>query len=236
MNEKRRILVVDDETKILNVIKAYLEKEGFDVLTANDGEKAMELFNNIGFSLVILDLMLPKISGEKICAKLRTTSDVPIIMLTAKVEENDKIEGLSLGADDYVTKPFSPKELVLRVKALLRRSYKDSRPLAEKLIFNDGDLEVDIEKMVVKKKGVSVNFTTNEFKLLVALLTNPGQVFTREQLIQIAFGDDYEGFDRTIDTHIKNIRQKIEENLKFPEYILTVYGMGYKFGGNKICP
>lgn len=234
MNEKHKILVVDDEEKILSVIKAYLEKEGFDVHTASDGERAIELFNSMDFSLVILDLMLPKISGEEICAKLRTTSSIPIIMLTAKVEENDKIEGLSLGADDYVTKPFSPKELVLRVKALLRRSFKDSKPLAEKLIFNDGDLEVDIEKMMVKKKGVPVNFTTNEFKLLVALLTHTGQVFTRDQLIQIAFGDDYEGFDRTIDTHIKNIRQKIENNPKLPEYILTVYGMGYKFGGNQI--
>lgn len=236
MNEKHKILVVDDEEKILSVIKAYLEKEGFDVHTASDGERAIELFNSMDFSLVILDLMLPKISGEEICAKLRTTSSIPIIMLTAKVEENDKIEGLSLGADDYVTKPFSPKELVLRVKALLRRSFKDSKPLAEKLIFNDGDLEVDIEKMMVKKKGVPVNFTTNEFKLLVALLTHTGQVFTRDQLIQIAFGDDYEGFDRTIDTHIKNIRQKIENNPKLPEYILTVYGMGYKFGGNQIWP
>ncbi len=228
---KKKILVVEDEKNISNVIRAYLIKEGFDVITAPDGKIALELFKDEEFHLIILDLMLPKISGEEICTTIRATSDVPIIMLTAKVDEDSKIEGLSIGADDYVTKPFSPRELVSRVKALLRRSYRDSSPMAEKLTFNNGDLEVDIDKMIVRKNGKTIYLTSNEFKVLVSLLTRPGQVFSREQLIELAFGYDYDGFDRTIDTHIKNIRQKIENNPKNPSYILTIYGAGYKFGG-----
>lgn len=229
--DKVKILIVEDEKNISDIIKAYLIKEGFDVITAEDGKMALEMFNNEEVHLIILDLMLPKISGEQVCTNIRNISDIPIIMLTAKINEDDKIEGLSIGADDYVTKPFSPRELVSRVKALLRRSYRQSTPLAEKLIFNNGDLEIDIDKMVVRKKGTNVYLTSNEFKILVSLLTNPGQVFSREQLIELAFGYDYDGFDRTIDTHIKNIRQKIEDNPKEPVYINTVYGAGYKFGG-----
>lgn len=231
MSDIKTILVVDDEPKIVEVVEAYLKKEGFNVLTAEDGEKALKLFKNEVIHLVVLDLMLPKISGEEVCNRIRATSDVPIIMLTAKSEEDDKIEGLAIGADDYLTKPFSARELVGRVKALIRRSYRDSSPLADHLIFNNGDLEVDINKMKVKKDGEYVNLTTNEFKILIALLTNPGQIFSREQLVERAFGLDYEGFDRTIDSHIKNIRQKIEDNHKEPKYIITVYGMGYKFVG-----
>lgn len=229
MKDIKRILVVDDEPKIVEVVEAYLKREGFDVLTAMDGEKALKIFKDELIHLVVLDLMLPKISGEEVCKRIRATSDVPIIMLTAKVEEDNKIEGLAIGADDYLTKPFSARELVGRIKALIRRSYRDSSPLAEHMIFNNGDLEVDINKMKVKKGGKYINFTNNEFKILVALLTNPGQVFSREQLVEKAFGLDYEGFDRTIDTHMKNIRQKIEDDHKEPKYILTVYGMGYKF-------
>jgi len=229
MSDIKKILVVDDEPKIVEVVEAYLRKEGFDVLTAGDGEKALKLFKEEVIHLVVLDLMLPKVSGEEICNRIRATSDVPIIMLTAKSEEDDKIEGLAIGADDYLTKPFSARELVGRVKALIRRSYRESSPLADYLIFNNGDLEVDVNKMKVKKAGLYINLTTIEFKILLALLTNPGQVFSREQLVQKAFGVDYEGFDRTIDSHIKNIRQKIEDNHKQPKYIITVYGMGYKF-------
>lgn len=231
MNNKK-ILVVEDEKRILDVVKAYLEKERFEVKTAIDGKEALDLFNSETFHIIILDLMLPKISGEKVCNHIRTYSDIPIIMLTAKVDEDDKIEGLAIGADDYITKPFSPRELVSRVKALLRRSYRDSNPLFEKVSFNNKDLEVDINKMEVKKDGKILSLTANEFKILSALLANPGQVFSREQLIEKAFGIDYEGFDRTIDTHIKNIRQKIEDNPKEPKYILTIYGVGYKFGGD----
>ncbi|MBC2581707.1 response regulator transcription factor [Clostridium sp. DJ247] len=232
MNNIKQILVVDDELKILEVVEAYLKKEGYKVVTAEDGETALSIFNKETIHLVILDLMLPKISGEDVCSKIRAVSDVPIIMLTAKTEEDNKIEGFAIGADDYLTKPFSARELVGRVKALIRRTYRDTSPLAEHLIFNNGDLEVDIRKMEVKKRGDKVNLTTNEFKILTSLLTNPGQIFSREHLVENAFGIDYEGFDRTIDSHIKNIRQKIEDNPKEPKYIITVYGMGYKFGGS----
>ena len=229
MEEKIKILVVDDEQKILNVIMAYLIKEGYEVLTATDGEEALNIFKNQQIHLIILDLMLPKISGEQVCNKIRATSSVPIIMLTAKTEEDNKIDGLAIGADDYITKPFSNRELVGRVKAIIRRTYRDNKPLAEVLIINNGDLEINIEKMTIKKQGQPITLTTNEFKILIALLVNPGQVFSREQLVSKAFGMDYDGFDRTIDTHIKNIRQKIEDDHKNPKYILSVYGMGYKF-------
>ncbi|MDF2548881.1 MAG: response regulator transcription factor [Anaerosolibacter sp.] len=231
--KSKSILVVEDEKKILEVIQAYLKNEGFDVLIAEDGENALEIINREQVHLVILDLMLPKISGEDVCRKIRTMSDIPIIMLTARSEEDDKIEGLAIGADDYMTKPFSPRELIGRVRALIRRSYREEQPLADFLSYNHGDLEVDVKRMLVKKNGDILNFTPNEFKLLYVFLVNPGQIFTREQLIEKAFGYDYDGFDRTIDTHIKNIRQKIENDPKNPVYILTVYGMGYKFGGGK---
>lgn len=231
--KNRTVLVVDDEKKIVDVVAAYLNKEGFCVLTAADGEEALEILKKETVHLIVLDLMLPKLSGEEVCSSIRSYSDVPMIMLTAKAEENDKVEGLALGADDYLTKPFSPRELVSRVRALMRRSYREDQPLADYLIFNGGDLEVDVKKLQVKKKGQLVNFTPNELKLLYVFLINPGQIFTREQLIEKAFGYDYEGFDRTVDVHIKNIRQKIEDDPKNPVYILTVYGMGYKFGGTK---
>lgn len=231
MNDKITILVVDDEQKILDVIEAYLLKEGFDVLTCSDGEEALRIFENEQIHLIILDLMLPKISGEKVCNKIRATSSVPIIMLTAKTEEDNKIEGLAIGADDYITKPFSNRELVSRVKAIIRRTYRNNNPLAQLLIINNGDLEINIEKMTIKKRGATITLTSNEFKILIALLTNPGQVFSREQLVNRALGMDYDGFDRTIDTHIKNLRQKIENDPKKPIYILSVYGMGYKFQG-----
>nr|WP_257676109.1 response regulator transcription factor [Clostridium felsineum] len=223
------MLVVDDEEKILSVVKAYLEKEGFEVLTAKDGEEAIDIFEKEHIHLIILDLMLPKISGEKVCAKIRSVSSVPIIMLTAKIEEDNKIEGLSMGADDYVTKPFSNRELVSRVKALIRRTYRDNTPLAELLIINNGDLEIDVEKFIVKKIGENVNLTSNEFKILIVLLSKPGKVFSREELVNKAFGIDYDGFDRTIDTHIKNIRRKIEDDHRNTKYIVSVYGLGYKF-------
>jgi DNA-binding response OmpR family regulator len=229
MSNKFKILVVDDEQNILNVVKAYLEEDGFEVVTAMDGERALSIFNKETIHLIVLDLMLPIISGEEICSKIRTISNVPIIMLTAKADEDERIEGISIGADDYLTKPFSVRELVVRVRALLRRTYKDTAPMADILTFNNGDLEIDIKKMTVNKQGKAVNLTTNEFKVLTTFLTNPGQVFSREQLVEKSFGMDYEGFDRTVDTYIKNIRQKIEDNPKEPMYITTIYGMGYKF-------
>lgn len=229
MSNKFKILVVDDEQNILDVVKAYLEKEDFEVITAMDGEMALNIFNEQNINLIVLDLMLPKITGEEVCKRIRVSSSVPIIMLTAKAEEDEKIEGISIGADDYLTKPFSVRELVVRVRALLRRTYRDFMPMADILTFNNGDLEVNIKKMIVKKQSKIVSLTTNEFKIFKILLTSPEQVFSREKLVEKAFGVNYEGFDRTVDTYIKNIRQKIENNHKEPLYIVTVYGMGYKF-------
>lgn len=227
--ENMNILVVEDERNISDVIKAYLEQDNFNVFLAYDGKKAIDLFKDKTIHLIILDLMIPKLSGIEVCKQIRGISNVPIIMLTAKTEEEDKIKGLSIGADDYVSKPFSPKELVSRVKALIRRSYRDNTPLAEDLSFNNGDLEININKMLVRKNKHEIDLTVNEFRILLALLSNPNQTLSREQLIESAFGHDYEGFDRTIDTHIKNIRQKIEDDSKSPQYIKTIYGAGYKF-------
>ncbi|OGO78745.1 MAG: DNA-binding response regulator [Clostridiales bacterium GWB2_37_7] len=229
MNKDYKILVVDDEKNILNVVRAYLEKEGYEVITAMDGVAAIKILKQEDVHLLVLDLMLPNLSGEEVCRRIRATSNIPIIMLTAKADEDERIEGISIGADDYLTKPFSARELVVRVRALLRRTYRDQNPLADVLTFNNSDLEVDIQRMVVKKQGNTVSFTTSEFKILTTLLINPGQVFSREHLVEKAFGMDYEGFDRTVDTYIKTIRQKIEDNPKEPKYIMTIYGIGYKF-------
>lgn len=226
-----KILVVDDEKKLVEVIKAYLEKEGFTVYIAYNGNEAMRTFEKCEPSLIILDLMMPGISGEDLCRMIRKKSSVPIIMLTAKVEEDDLVMGLNIGADDYVTKPFSPRELVGRVRAVLRRYIGKEGLVADNVSFNGGDLNIDYIKYEVKKGRNLVSLTPNEYKILAALSKNPGRVYTRLDLVDIALGFDYEGFDRTIDTHIKNLRQKIEDNPKIPGYILTVYGIGYKFGG-----
>lgn len=231
MKEKFKILIVEDEEKILNVIEAYLEKEGYEVFKALDGIEGLDIFRNISPHLVILDLMLPGISGEDICKNIRSTSDIPIIMLTAKINEKSKLEGFSIGADDYVTKPFSPRELIERVRAILRRSYRDKGPLSDILSFNSDELRIDIRRNEIAKNDKLVNLTPNEYKILLILASNPGQIFSRERLVESAFGIDYDGFDRTVDTHIKNIRHKIEDNPKTPKYVLTVYGVGYKFGG-----
>ena len=225
------ILVVEDEKNILDVIKAYLEKENYNVITSTDGEKALEIFQTGNIHLIVLDLMIPKVAGEEVCKRIRKTSDVPIIMLTAKADEENKIEGLNIGADDYVTKPFSPRELISRVKALLRRSYKGTSTITEVLSFNNNNLVIDKDKMMVKKDNKKITLTTIEFKILLALASNNSIVLSREQLIDLAFGNDYDGYDRTVDTHIKNLRQKIEMDPKNPRYITTVYGAGYKFEG-----
>lgn len=226
-----KILVVDDEPKIVEVVKSYLENRGFAVSEAYNGKEALEKFEKENPSLVILDLMLPDITGEEICRTLRKKSRVPIIMLTAKVEEEDILRGLNIGADDYVTKPFSPRQLVARVEAVLRRASDALVPLASILSFNNDELVIDTLKYEVKRNGEIINLTPNEYKLLLTLVKYPDKTFTRDELISTAFGDDFTGYDRTIDAHIKNLRQKIEKDPKKPEYILTVYGVGYRFGG-----
>lgn len=232
MNEGNiKILVVDDEEKLVEVVKSYLEKNGYKVYCAYSGNEALTLFEKVNPSLIILDLMLPDISGEDICKRIRKKSRVPIIMLTAKVEEESILNGLGIGADDYVTKPFSPRQLVARVMALLRRAGDDIMPLASSLSFNDGELVIDSIRHEVRKNGQLVNLTPNEFKILMVLAKYPNKAFTRDELVFLVLGEDYEGYDRTIDTHIKNLRQKIEPDAKSPRYILTVYGVGYKFGG-----
>ncbi len=224
----KSVLVVDDEENIVSVVKAYLENEGYIVFTAYNGRDAIEIFNKEVVNFVILDLMLPDLSGEEVCKSIRIKSHVPILMLTAKVEESDRIYGLDIGADDYMVKPFSPKELVARVRAILRRSGIDNIK-ANILEFSNGDLIIDLNKIEVKKQGNLVDLTSTEYKILSLLSQNIGKVFTRDDLVIKILGYDYEGYDRTIDTHIKNIRHKIEDNNN--KYILTVYGVGYKFAG-----
>jgi len=228
----KRILVVDDEPKIVEVVKSYLENSGYIVCVAFTGKQALELFEEIKPSLIVLDLMLPDMTGEEICRVVREKSKVPIIMLTAKVEEENIVTGLGIGADDYITKPFSPKQLVARVKAVLRRT-EDNVSSRKILTFNDGELVIDNENYDVKKNGKSVNLTPNEFKILSTMATYSKKAFTRDELIAMVIGDDFDGYDRIIDTHMKNIRQKIETDSKNPRYILTVHGVGYRFGGGE---
>ncbi len=223
-----KILIVEDEEKISNVQKAYLEKEGYEVYTSTTGLKALELFDSIEFNLIILDLMLPDIQGEEICKIIRNKSDVYIFMVTAKSALEDRIEGLNTGADEYLVKPFSPRELLARVNSLFRRLSSNNTSI---LSFDNGNLEIHKDSRIVKVKGLEVSLTPNEFDILYALAMNKGKVLTREQLIDRVFGMDFEGFDRTVDVHIKNIRKKIEEDSKNPKYILTVTKLGYKFGG-----
>lgn len=232
MNDQaKKILVVDDEVKILEVVKAFLESKGYIVFTAEHAKQAFEILNNESVALILLDLMLPEIPGEEICKTIRKKSRVPIIMLTAKAEEADMPEGLGIGADDYITKPFSLRTLVARMEAVLRRSCNDLSPLFNKCSFNNGDLEIDFESRIVMKNKNDAKLTPNKFKILTALIKYSQKVFTREELIKIALGDDFEGYDRAIDSHIKNIRRKIEKDPKNPEYLRTVHGVGYKFGG-----
>lgn len=230
----KNILVVDDEVKIVEVVKSYLENSGYRVFKAYSGEEALETYSRINPSLIILDLMLPDIPGEEVCRTIRRDSTVPIIMLTARVEEENILEGLYTGADDYVTKPFSPRQLMARVAAVLRRSDDDTPAAPEALNFGGDDLVIDIDKHEVRKKGAVVSLTPNEFRLLETLAGNRGRAYTREELIKFAIGEDFDGYDRTIDTHIKNLRQKIETDSREPKYILTVHGIGYRFGGEQI--
>ena len=217
------VLAVDDEAKIREVISDYLTHKGMTVLTAENGGQALEIFGTQRVGLIILDLMLPDMTGEQICRKIRETSSVPIIMLTAKSQEEDMLRGLYMGADDYIKKPFSLKELYARMQTVLRRSGRPSE------VQNFGVLSVDLQELKLFKNGEEILLTASEWKLLTVFIENAGRVLSREQLIETAFGIDHDSYDRAIDTHIKNLRRKIECDPHFPEYIKTVHGMGYRF-------
>jgi len=222
-----RILVVDDEVQIVRVLRGYLEQAGYSVLTAYDGREALRIARQDKPDLVILDLMLPGLDGLDVCRVLRQDSNTPIIMLTARVEETDRLVGLELGADDYVTKPFSPREVVARVRAVLRRTHPEISPTEPELL-TVGELRLDTGRRVLEVGERRVELTPSEFEILRAMMQAPGRVFQRSQLLEVAQGVAYEGYERTIDTHIKNLRQKIEESPRHPRYLLTVHGYGYK--------
>lgn len=222
------ILVVEDEEKILDVITSYLEKNGYSVRKAFTGRQALDIFNKDEPQCIILDLMLPDLSGEVVCQTIRRKSRVPILMLTAKAEEKDLLGGFTIGADDYMTKPFSPRELLARIAALLRRTSAGAAPLTSGYTYQNG-LKIDTVKKTVTKNGNIVKLTHHEYMLLLVFASNPGRTFTRDELIRLSFGTDFSGFDRTIDAHIKNLRRKIETNPKEPDLIITVHGIGYRF-------
>ncbi|MFN2226486.1 MAG: response regulator [Anaerolineae bacterium] len=220
------ILVVDDEARIVKLVRDYLERAGLNVLSARDGETALALARREQPDLIILDLMLPGADGLDVCRRLRQESGVPIIMLTARVEEADRVVGLELGADDYVTKPFSPRELVARVRATLRRAEGQVGPAT---VIRAADVELDTAALAATVGGEPVDLTPTEFHLLAALARQPGRIFSREQLLEAVHGVAFEGYDRSIDSHVKNIRRKIEPDPRRPRYIQTIYGVGYRF-------
>ena len=224
MNET--ILVIDDEPRIVKQARDYLEKGGFRVISAGDGKTALAMARHERPDLIVLDLNLPGMDGLDVCRALRRESDVPIIMLTARVEETDRLIGLELGADDYITKPFSPRELVARVRAVLRRVQGGIRQPG---LIRSGDLEIDLNGHRVTRGGEPIPLTRTEFNLLTVLAQHPGQTFSRAQLLDRLHGVAYDGFDRSIDAHVKNLRRKLETDPVNPRYVLTVYGVGYKF-------
>lgn len=221
---RRTILVVDDEPEITDIVRRYLEQDGYRVVSAADGRSALTAFHREKPSLILLDLMLPEIDGWEVARQIRAAGTTPLIMLTARSEEIDRLLGLGLGADDYITKPFSPREVVARVRAVLRRA--GGAPPAE--IVTVGDLEIDQGRLEVRRGGTPVSLTGTEFRLLAAMAAAPGRVFTRLQLIDLVQGHAFEGYERTIDAHIKNLRQKLEPDPRRPRYVLTVHGAGYR--------
>ena len=224
---RRRVLVVDDDRNIVNLVRMYLEKDGFSVACAYDGQQAVDQVATFSPDLIVLDLMLPGLDGLEVCKRVRWQSDVPIIMLTARTTESDKLQGLDLGADDYLTKPFSPRELVARVRAVLRRAPGSEDVVGpEELVV--GPLRIYPRRRQVKLLDEPVALTPTEFKLLTAMALAPGQVFSRTQLIERAFGYDFEGFERNVDVHITSLRRKLESRLGRRTLIKTVYGLGYK--------
>ena len=226
-----KILLVDDERRIIEVLEAYLVREGYEIHSADNGIDALKKVKTLNPDLIILDLMLPDISGEEVCRLVRKESDVPILMLTAKSAEDDRINGIVMGADDYLTKPFSPREVVVRVQAILRRVKKTEK--VERLEFNHKKLVIDLIKKEVTVNGDYITLTPIEYKLLTNMAVNPGRVYSRMDLLEKIQDEGmyYEGYERSVDTHIKNLRKKIELDSRQPDFIVTVFGMGYKFGG-----
>ena len=227
------VLVVDDEQNIVNIIAFNLKKEGYEVLTAGDGEEAVEIAEKQQPDLILLDIMMPKMDGYEACRKIREKYNMPIIMLTARAEELDKVLGLEMGADDYVTKPFGTRELIARVKANLRRSVVKNELAAEKgNVLKFGKLEIDLDKFEARKEGRVLELTYREFELLKFLAQNLRQVFSRETLLEKVWGYEYYGDVRTVDVTVRRLREKIEDNPGKPEYIITKRGVGYSFGVN----
>jgi len=224
-----KILVVDDDKKIVELVTLYLKKDGYHVLAAYDGRQALELARRKQPDLIVLDLMLPLVDGMDVCRTLRAESQVPIVMLTGRSTDEDKLVGLDLGADDYVTKPFSPRELMARIRAVLRRTGGKEEPGPAEVRF--GQIVVDFVRHEVRANDQVVNLTPTEFRLLEAMVKQPGRAFSRLELLEQAFGYDHEGFERTVDVHIMNLRKKVEPEPSRPRYIVTVSGLGYRFEG-----
>lgn len=227
MDVNYQILVVEDQADISSIVIKYLEKEGYSALVAKDGFEALDIFNNNVIHLVLLDIMMPGIDGYDVLKEIRKTSDIPVIMLTARTDEIDRLKGFDIGADDYVLKPFSVKEIIKRVNVLIKRVYR----ITDEVIYQCGDLTLYAKSMKLFKNDTEILITAAEFALLQVLFRNQGQVLTREQLIESAFGQDYEGYDRNIDSYIKRLRQKIENDPKTPQLLIMKYGAGYVFGG-----
>ncbi|MBQ7217291.1 MAG: response regulator transcription factor [Synergistaceae bacterium] len=226
-----KILVVEDEASIAEVVIAYAKREGYDTVYASDGLTALEIFEHDDIDLVILDLMLPKLNGEEVCRRIREKSSVPIIMLTAKSSESDVVEGLDLGANDYVAKPFSPRVLMARIRTQLRN--KETRDSIAAGVCADGRIEIDPERVELRKDGVVIPVTKSEFLIFSTLASRPIRAWSREEIIRSALGDDYDGFDRTIDTYVKNLRKKLAEPGHENGWIKTIYGFGYRFDDEK---
>ena len=233
MNAGFSVLIVDDEKMIRDAVSAYLTQMGCGTHQADNGKEALLIFEKENIDFIILDLMLPGMSGEEICRSIRAVSRVPIIMLTAKTQESSILNGLQIGADDYVTKPFSVKELYARMEAVMRRVSGEHRPSDGSQAY-DGGLSIDFIQCEVSKDNIPLNLTKSEWKILSSMAEYPGKVYTRDELMETVFGYDSDSLDRVIDTHIKNLRKKIEDDPKNPVYIKTVHGLGYKFGGDKL--
>jgi DNA-binding response OmpR family regulator len=229
----KTILVVDDEPKIAALARDYLEHAGYTVVVASDGRAALDAVGRSHPDLVVLDLGLPELDGLDVTREIRRDSSLPIVMLTARDDEVDKLLGLELGADDYLTKPFSPRELVARVKAVLRRSDAAAAPSGGREVVRAGDVTLDLPRMRVDAGGRAVDLTPTEFQLLATLAAQPGRIFTRSQLLDAVHGVAFESYERAIDTHIKNIRRKLEPDPRTPRYLLTVYGVGYRFADER---